>query len=175
MKAVIRDILNGNTAAFRQIVQQYDQQLLGIAYQYFHDWEEARDVTQDTFIKFFKNLDRYDPDYPLDPWIYRIHVNTCRSHYRKMKVRKLFFADLPAGESAATVNDVHDDSLVIMNCVDRLPWAQKTAFILIEIKGFTARETAAVLGCKAGTVRVHLNRARKTLQTKLKKLGYAHE
>ncbi|NOZ03429.1 MAG: RNA polymerase sigma factor [FCB group bacterium] len=176
MKSVIYEILAGNSDAFREIVKAYDKQLLTMAFRYFHNWEDARDVTQTTFMKVFNNLKRFRTDQPFKPWIYKIHLNTCRSYYRKMKLRKSALAALFAGDpETADVGHAEGDLLIILRCVDRLTWKQKTAFTLMEIEGFSSEEAAGIMGCKPGTVRVHLNRARNNLQTKLRALGYSNE
>ncbi len=176
MESLIHEILEGNSDAFRDIVKAYDRKLLSMAFRYFHDWEDARDVTQSTFIKVFNNLKRYRTDQPFTPWIYKIHLNSCRSYYRKMKLRKNVLSSLFADDPETTeIENSEGDLLIILRCVDRLTWKQKTAFTLMEIEGFSSEEAAGIMGCKPGTVRVHLNRARNNLQTKLKALGYSNE
>lgn len=173
VKQIIQEILDGNQNAFTSIIDKYSEQLMKIAYQYFHDYDKAKEITHETFIKVYKNIKSFNINKSFAPWIYKIHLNNCRSNYRKQKILSLFDSDgmidnISSRESTSSYQDIED----IMSCVDRLPWKQKTAFILMELEEKPSGEAGLIMNCKDNTARVHLNRAKQKLRKMLKKLDY---
>lgn len=174
MQEVIRRVLEGDGNAFRKIVQEYSELLLGFARRILNDEDDARDATQISLIKVYRNLHRYKPDYPLKPWIYKIHLNTCRSMYRQRKMRShddIETLHLSDKRSERLVEEGPDFE-VIQGCLDKLTWKQGIAFQLMAVEGFSADEAAVTMKCAPATARVHLMRARQNLQVMLKELGY---
>jgi RNA polymerase sigma-70 factor (ECF subfamily) len=172
---IIRDILGGNTSRFREIVREHSDSLLRIAYHFVRDWDEAKEVTQMTWINCYRNLRRYDLSRPFRPWLYRIHLNQCRSACRKLARQRHRFSPLE-NESRAIENPANGgDDALIYRCIGELSPKQKAAFILVEIEDYPSKEAANILGCAESTLRVHLSRARRNLRNKLKSLGFPHE
>lgn len=174
MQDIIRDILNGNHASFRVIVQQFSGDLLRIAYHFVHDWDDAQDLTQNTWIRCFENLRRYDPQRPFRPWLYRIHLNVCKAAAKRKFGRHL--REIRYAESAPVASaEIHiDESHLILQQIDRLSVKQKAAFVLVEMEGMNSAEAAYVLGCADSTLRVHLARAKQTLRENLTRLGIGY-
>jgi RNA polymerase sigma-70 factor (ECF subfamily) len=171
---LIRDILNGNQDGFRMIVQRFSNDLLRIAYHFVHDWDEAQDLTQTTWIRCYQNLRRYDVHRPFRPWLYRIHLNVCKAAAaRKQKHRSREIRLSESGLDVSAEISV-DDTTLILQQIERLSMRQKAAFILVEIEGMDSREAAYVMGCAESTLRVHLARAKQNLREKLMKLGIGY-
>jgi RNA polymerase sigma factor (sigma-70 family) len=173
VEAVVRDILNGQRDRFREIVRVYSDELLRIAYHFVRDWDEAKDITQKTFIACYESLRRFDVNRPFRPWLLRIHVNQCRSASRRRQRRLLHFFELPE-PPAQEATEVGDEEL-IWRQIHRLSAKQRAAFILIEIEQFSTPEAAKLLNCAESTVRVHLARAKQNLREKLKPWGIGYE
>lgn len=168
MQSIVAEILAGNPDAFRLIVQEYRDDLLRIAWHYFHDWEEAKDITQDTFIRCYRSLHHYDPGQPFKPWLYQIHTNCCRSASRRWwkhlwREQRLEQIDAEYISTASV-----DDDNEIRQAVDKLSRHQKEAFVMLAIEGLSTSETALALGIAESTVRVHYSRAREKLRKVLK-------
>ncbi|MBU0509463.1 RNA polymerase sigma factor, partial [bacterium] len=127
--------------------------------------------TQRTFIRCYLNLRRYDPRRPFRPWLYRIHLNGCKSAARNRGRRSERFVSVDS--AILPVDPVESTGVeeIILRQIDRLPPRQKAAFILIEIENHTSPEAAEILGCSDSTVRVHLARAKETLRRRLTELG----
>jgi RNA polymerase sigma-70 factor, ECF subfamily len=170
----IRDILNGNSESFRVIVQQFSDDLLRIAYHFVHDWDDAQDLTQNSLIRCYQNLRKYDPERPFRPWLYRIHVNICKAAARRKRGRLFHEIRFSPAEHDVGSEMTLDESAVIFKQIERLPVKQKAAFILIEMEGMTSREAAYVLGCADSTLRVHLARAKQSLRENLTRLGIGY-
>ncbi|MCB1060225.1 MAG: RNA polymerase sigma factor [Calditrichaeota bacterium] len=175
MQEVIRDILAGNKNRFREIVNTYGDNLLRVAYHFARNWDDARELTQITLVKCFENLRKYDQRRPFAPWLFKIHVNVCKSFVGKLRRSvSLSDSDSTSVTPAAPETKV-DESEVILRQIARLPVKQKTAFILIEIEGMSSTEAAFIMGCKDSTARVHLARAKDTLRQKLTEMGIGND
>ncbi len=172
MKDVVNQILTGNDRAFRVIVQEYELQLIKTAWHFFHDWDDARDTAQTTFIRIYKNLHRFQPDQPFENWVFTIHLNVCRTMIRRRKLlqEKISVNTINKLQSSES-HDLNDDTELIRSIIKMLPWKQRCALVLMGIEKYPAQEVAQFLGCAESTVRVHLNRARQTVTKKLKTLG----
>lgn len=174
MQEVIKRVLEGDENAFRIIVRQYSPELLGFATRMLGNETDAQDATQTTFIKLFANLKRYKAAYPFKPWLYKIHLNTCRTVYRQIK-RRMIETDLEpyhGGDQSRDLVSEGPSIETIQACISRLTWKQATAFQLIEVEGFSAEEAGNSMSCAAATARVHLMRAKQNLQSMLKEAGY---
>lgn len=168
MRSIITEILAGNSDAFRVIVTDNREELLRVAWHFVHDWEEAKDITQDTFIRCFRSLNKYNPDQPFKPWLYKIHLNGCRSAsskwWRRLGRERRVEEDDAVTPERPSENDVAD----IRNAIERLSKHQKAAFIMIAIEEHSTSEAACELGIAESTLRVHLARAREKLRNELK-------
>ena len=124
MRAIVDSILKGEINAFDQIVTHFNERFMKIAFQYAQDWDNATDITQETFVKTFRNLKSFDQTKPFDPWIFKIHINSCKNYVRKQKLKKLFY-----GEYALPKTDIiPSDIQPILNCVNQLSFKQRTVY-----------------------------------------------
>jgi RNA polymerase sigma factor (sigma-70 family) len=171
---IIRDILNGNQESFRVIVQQFSPDLLRLAFHFVRDWDEAQDLTQNTLIRCFQNLRRYDPQRPFRPWLYRIHLNVCKAAAKRRRGRRSREIRYSETDREPSSEIGVDDAPLILQQIERLSVKQKAAFILVEIEGMNSKEAAYALKCSDSTLRVHLARAKQTLRENLTRLGIGY-
>ena len=169
MQSVIEAIIKGDTNAFNQLVNFYSARLMKLAFQYSQDWDDSADITQDTFIKAFRHLNSYDLSKPFEPWLYRIHINTCKNFVRRQSVKRLFLGKYTVPKMS---DQIPNDIQPILDCVNRLSFKQRTAFILIELDGMSSTEAGVIMKCSPETARVHLHRAKTTLKNLLTNIGY---
>jgi RNA polymerase sigma factor (sigma-70 family) len=160
--------------SFRAIIREYSDDLMRIAFHFVRDWDEAEDLTQITFIKCYRSLKRYDPERPFRAWLFRIHLNTCKSAARKAARRKLRKVRLKDAATAVLSPSEGDDSDLIFKLIARLSAKQRAAFVLMAIEEMSSAEAAYVMGCSDSTARVHLARAREFLRAELSKLGIGY-
>jgi RNA polymerase sigma-70 factor (ECF subfamily) len=175
VQEIIREILTGNQDRFREIVKTHGDDLLRVAYHFVRNWDDARELTQITFLRCFENLRRYDPQRPFAPWLYRIHVNVCKSHARRLRRHISLAEGAVALTTPSLAESGIDESEIILKQIALLPLKQKTAFILIEIEGQSSVEAAFIMGCKDSTARVHLARAKENLRQKLSQMGIGND
>ncbi len=85
---LIREAQRGNHAAFEELVRQYDNQVLRLAYHLTRSEQDAQDIYQEAFLKAYRNINNFRFECSFYTWIYRIVTNLCLDHLRKRQVRK---------------------------------------------------------------------------------------
>lgn len=169
----------GDRRAFEDLVDRHKQKAYHIAFDFTRDREEAKDLSQDAFLKAFVNLKNFDGRSGFYTWFYRILVNVCLDYKRRQK-------RAPADEFDETVVSQMEPShepakprspeqYVLVGQISKkvdialaaLPAKQKAAFILKNHQGLSIREIATIMETAEGTVKVHLHRAVTALRQSL--------
>ena len=146
-----------------KMVIQYQTPLLRLCYAYLHDTELARDAVQETFIKAYRNMDKYREEASEKTWLSRIAINTCKDMNRSGWFRHVDRSVTPdmLPEPAKPVEP--EDRELTMEIM-RLPAKMREAALLCWLQGLTYSEAADALGISLQAIGNRLNRARKKLQ-----------
>ena len=167
-------------SAFQVLVERYQQRATRLAYRYVRNQEDARDVTQEAFIRAFRSIKEFRNESQFYTWLYRILVNLSLDHLRRNKVQASEYEDglMLRSQSAAEAQQKRTNPReelwkkqrqdAIVEAIASLPDDQKTTVILREIDGLSYEEIAQVTRVPIGTVMSRLFYARKKLQEKLK-------
>jgi len=161
----------GDRRAFEELVERHKQKAYHIAYDFARNREEAKDLSQDAFLKAFTSLKNFDGRSSFYTWFYRILVNVCLD-YRRSKQRKATeeFDETTEQRIEASHQSSHAPSPYqqviagqishkVSIALEALPARQRTAFILKNHQGLSIKEIAAMMDTAEGTVKVHLHRA----------------
>jgi RNA polymerase sigma-70 factor (ECF subfamily) len=129
---LIREAQRGNQAAFEELVRQYDNQVLRLAYHMTRSEQDAQDIYQEAFLKAYKNINNFRFECSFYTWIYRIVTNLCLDHLRKRQVRK---------EDSAIITDSDGDTYNLMDQVadDRSGASPERDLMRRELGGRIAR------------------------------------
>lgn len=170
-------VLDGDQAAYKVLVERYQAKVFAVAYGVLHNREDAREVTQEAFIKAYRNLPGFRRDASFYTWIYRITVNLGidfqRRAYRKRETELDEARITPETAHhtgprpmATPAKSLERKQLAerIKTAIDMLPQDQRTAIVLREIEGLSYKEIAETVGCAEGTVMSRLFYGRKKLQ-----------
>src|SRR5690349_24384745 len=87
---VVRQVQAGDVAAFDRLILKYRERVFGVVYNLTANREDASDLTQDTFIKAFQAINRFQGNCSFFTWLYKIAVNTTLGHLRKNRLRSFF-------------------------------------------------------------------------------------
>ncbi len=138
---------------------------LSVALIYNRQRRDALEVVDDSFVKVFSKIGKYDASKPFQGWLRRIVINTSIDHLRKNKKNHLFVEPEHYPVQDETPNAISllatQDILKILNL---LPHYHKTVFCLFEIEGYSHEEIAEQLGIPVSSSRVYLTRAKKQLR-----------
>jgi RNA polymerase sigma-70 factor (ECF subfamily) len=181
----IERLRRGDAAAFEQLVNERSGEIYGLLYRLTENSEEARDLTQETFLRAFQSIGHFRGDADLKTWIYRIAINQARNRWRWWRRRRrdstvsidstnvdgrpTLVATLRANSSSdpeqATLARERESALrTALGSVRRI---YREAVVLRDIEGFSYEEIAATLEISVGTVKSRLARGRQELRRKL--------
>lgn len=181
--ALIEATKEGDEEAFAQIVARYRNPLTNYLYRFLNDYEEAVDLTQETFVRVYYALGRYHTEYAFSTYIYRIATNLAISEIRKRKRRRLLSLTglfqteedsetefQPTDEKSLPDEDLIEDekSRVIAKAIATLPEKYRAPIVLREIEDKSYEEIAQILELGLGTTKSRISRARGLLKEKLK-------
>jgi RNA polymerase sigma-70 factor, ECF subfamily len=158
----------GDTAAFEQLVRQYDRQIYRTALHITQNREDAEDITQDVFFKAFQKLDQFQGNSKFSTWLVRIAVNESLMRLRKRKTSRTVSMDQdewrPNPEQIYSQGELGD---ILRKTIAGLPPGFRTVFTLRDIENLSTEETAEALGLSVPAVKSRLLRARLQLRERL--------
>lgn len=169
----------GDRGAFRTLVESSTRALIALGYRFTHDWEAARDLAQETWLKVHRSIAGYDPDKSFQKWLYTVHRNTCLSYVRSAAVRRetpMAEEALAALETAAGNNDAQTMTErreffgKLSHALEELSENQRMVFIKVDVEQVGQREAAEILKMSFNTLRTTLHFARKRLAGILRSL-----
>lgn len=180
----IEKLKRGDSAAFEQLVSERSGEIYGLLFRLTENSEEARDLTQETFLRAFQNIGGFRGDADLRTWIYRIAINQARNRWRWWRRRRrdsTVSLDATQGQSNQTLiatlaessenpeekTLAHERELVLRSALQKLGRTYRETVILRDIEGFTYEEIARTLEINVGTVKSRLARGRQELRKKL--------
>ncbi|MDZ7371074.1 MAG: sigma-70 family RNA polymerase sigma factor [candidate division KSB1 bacterium] len=175
---------SGNGAAFGKLVEKYQDKLLYLAYDLLGDFDEARDVAQEAFIRAFERIHQFEDRAQFSTWIYRITVNLAMDQHRRRKRRPVDSledhiheidrqnAEEQAAETLKPEDELHTDlrRRRLNEALQKLSDHQRTAVVLKYFHQKSSREISQVIGCSENTVRIHLFRGLRNLKRHLEKV-----
>ena len=171
---LVRLFIEGKERAFNELMGRYSRRIVNYVYRIIGDRDRAEDLLQDTFIRVYRNIDRFDQKRKFSTWLYTIATNLAKNELRNtgrsplMYFQNLFYRkeDQKMFE-AVDQADKPDDQLyksqlknLVAKAVEKLPERHRLVFTLRETEGKSYEEIAEILDCNIGTVKSRLNRAR---------------
>ena len=171
----INQVLEGNTNAFSVLVDQYKDLVFTLALRMLKNREEAEEVSQDTFIKVFKSLEKFKGDSKFSTWIYKVTYNTCLDRLKKNKrQQQVVSIDEFTEKHVKTIDNALDNMVdeerlkAIQDCINLLPNDDGFLLTLYYFEEQSLAEISKVVGISANHVKVKLYRSRQKLASILK-------
>jgi RNA polymerase sigma-70 factor (ECF subfamily) len=166
--SLVQRTLDGDTAAFEQIIVRYERRVFSLAMKLLGSTDDAQDAAQDVFLRVFKYIHRFNTDKPIEPWLMQTTVNVCRNIGRNRQRRWNTFPETvdPQMAVACEARDPHaglaeeQQRQMVWKALESLPKKERLAVILRDIDGLTTAEVAQILGSTETTVRSQVSRAR---------------
>jgi len=185
--AFLERLRAGEATAFETLVDRYSGDLYALLYRLTSDPEEARDLTQDTFLRALRSVSGFRGDASLKTWLFRIAINESRNRFRWWKRRRrdvtvsldvsLGGTDMTLHDTLADRSESPEDSASrrerearLTEALAELKDVYREAVVLCDIEGLSYEETAAALGTNIGTVKSRISRGRDELRRRLKHL-----
>jgi RNA polymerase sigma factor (sigma-70 family) len=165
----IRQVLAGDTDAFRYFIQTYRDMAFTIAMSILKDEASAKEVVNDAFVNAYKALSKFKQSSKFSTWFYRIVVNEALRRVKDRKTEKIdFVADYGAGPATQDLIlslEVKERKLLINEALDRLPGDESLVLRLFYLEECSIKEVETITGWSSSKVKVSLHRARKHMLT----------
>jgi RNA polymerase sigma-70 factor, ECF subfamily len=167
----------GDERAFRRLVEPYRHALEVHCYRMLGSLPDAEDLAQETLLRAWRALGRFEPRAQFQTWLYRIATNACLDELERRPRRPELidpFPDRPVGDGEATVYDPaaryairEGMELALVRAIQQLPGRQRPVLIFRDVLGWTAPEVAEVLESTVASINSALQRARATIEEHL--------
>lgn len=177
----------GDAEAFGAIVRRHQKRIFRLTSHLLRSAAEAEDITQETFVRAYGALGRFDGRSEPFTWIYRIAVNLSLNAIRARKstrnsappddphVESLLFETRGAGITPADATLDRELALALLDGIGELSESLRTTLIMVGIDGLSHAEVAKILGCPEGTIAWRVHEARRKLRAYLEGRGHAEE
>lgn len=176
--SLVNQAINGDMSAFEELIIDSEKIVYNIAFRMLADAEDAKDISQEVFIKVYKNLSKFDGKAAFSTWVYRIAVNTCIDEMRKRKgkqnvsideelktnessLKKQYIDKEPTPEESFMQKETEEE---IMSAMEKLSIEHKAVITLRDLDGLSYSEIADITEVSMGTVKSRLARARLQLK-----------
>ena len=180
-EALVEAFQGGDTSAFDVLVQRWDRKIQGAIYRFVGPAEDARDLSQEAFLKAYRGLRTFKKDARFSSWLYQIALNVCRDRLRRRRGKSHLSLDEldEAGHDAAVLPapspldlaQASDIARRVARAVEGLPEDQREVIVLKEYQGLMFAEIADVLDVPLSTVKTRLYRGLVQLRARLEREG----
>lgn len=168
--SLIQRFIEGDESTFRILVQRHKDKIRNIIYLTLNSSDAVDDIAQDVLITIYKNLKSFRFQSQFSTWLYRITVNKCKDHLRKVRVRSIFAPIKDGEEDPVYIPSMEhkDISEFVNKAISKLPEKLRLPLLLKDIEGLSYQEIAETVDCEIGTVKSRIFRAREGLRELLK-------
>ena len=171
---------NGDTKAFEELMKRTQTNIYNLGLRLLGNKEDAADLMQETYIKAYENLDRFEGRSSFSTWLYRIATNNALMKLRKEKNKKVSIDELKKFGDKSYKIEISDWSEnpssyfksaelkeVLQKAIDSLPPKYKSVFILHDVEGLPLAEVAQILSLSVPAVKTRVHRSRMYLREKI--------
>lgn len=175
LSRLIERAAKGDKAAFEQVMIHSEQRVMAMTWRMLGNEADARDASQEVFLRVYKYLGRYRGDQDFFAWLYGITVNVCRDFLKKRQSHSSRFVSF--GEDAGEAHEVADGHLdadqvlvqaqqreLIARAMATLPFKERASIVLRDVEGLSTEEVARIMKSSATTVRSQISSARKKIR-----------
>lgn len=168
---LVEQIKKGNQGTFYRLVQRYQGTVYSLCYRMAGDAQEAEDLAQEAFLRFYRTLNSFQPGARLRPWLHKITANVCLDALRKRRVATLPLDELMEGENHPSTphrDELPEDAYLcsetqrdVQSALLQLPGEYRVVLVLRYLEDLSYQEIAEVLDVPLTTVETRLFRAKK--------------
>jgi RNA polymerase sigma-70 factor (ECF subfamily) len=168
--SLIQRFIEGDESIFSTLVQRHKDKIRNIIYLTLNSSDSVDDIAQDVLITTYKNLKSFRFESQFSTWLYRITVNKCKDHLRKVKIRSIFTPIKDGDDDPVYIPSMEhkDISEIVNKAISRLPEKLRLPLLLKDIEGLSYQEISEAVNCEIGTVKSRIFRAREGLRELLK-------
>lgn len=166
---LIDEIIKGDNSAFRYIIARYEGQIARVVKGMLGECAEAEDIGQETFIRFYKSINKFRNESQLGTYLTRIAINLSLNELKKRKKKqKIFSSDENKILKISSKEVNHDINEMVTIALQSLDVKYRSVIVMRMLQGYDTKETAQILKIPVGTVLSRLSRAQDKLRILLK-------
>ncbi len=179
---VIAKVKEGNASEFEKIITKYTKMVYSLSYRLIRNGDEARDLTQDVFLRAFRFIGKYNPEFKMSTWLSRITFNLYKDRFKNKQVpiaQNFYneedgrdyeeqFIDKSAGPDERVEKSLKNETITAI--INSIPLNYKTVLVLYFWGDYSYEEIADILEVPLGTVKSRLKRAKGYLLEKYSRL-----
>ncbi|WP_289055578.1 RNA polymerase sigma factor [Carboxylicivirga marina] len=176
-KLLLERITNGDTSAFRQLVEYNHKKVIHICLSYVGNTTDAEDIAQEVFIEMYRSIKNFRSESSISTWLYRLSVNKSLDFIRQSKRQKrgsgkvnpmekseIERLNISNKQMASDSIEEEERKKVLYQAIDKLPHRQKEALLLSQIKELKQQEVADTMNTTVSSVESLLVRAKRKLK-----------
>lgn len=168
---LVRRSISGDQEAFSELVTRYRKLIYSVVYNMIIDKQEVCDVSQEVFLRIYKSLDRYNPEYKFSTWSVKIATNICLDILRKKKIDSISIDDAICVSSSVNAPEARviskERKNMLNEAVSQLPEKYRIPIVLFHQNGLSYEEIMKILNEPMSIVKNRIYRARLMLREKL--------
>lgn len=176
---IILECKKGNKDAFKHLMMEYSDYVFALSFRILRNEEEAKDAVQETFIKVWQNIGKYDERIKITTWMYKICTNHCLDKLKSKKRKPVVFDSDFENVYRLLLQDKNYEMLdnkqlaeIIEQMAEGLTPKQQLVFVLKDIQGLESDEIVEITGLDKKQIKSNLYNARKEIRNKLIRIGY---
>lgn len=169
----IQRVLDGDTNAFRMLVDHYQQRVYAVAIAVLKDSELAKEASQDAFVKAFRRIGSFRRESSFSTWLYRIATNEALMRLRKRNADPLIFSsELPEGHQQVDMGELPQEEAakLVNKALMLLPPRESLALRLFYLEESDIQTVSAITGWTGSNTKVILHRARQRMAVVINEL-----
>ncbi|OYD15391.1 hypothetical protein CH330_05805 [candidate division WOR-3 bacterium JGI_Cruoil_03_51_56] len=179
-KELVKRAQAGNDAAFEELVRRYERKVYNISYRLLGNEQDASEALQDTFLRAYRFICKFQFKSSFYTWLYRIATNTSLTKLRRRKSPIVVSLDAPVRSESGQTLEIPDYKYspekimrqrelgrALQEAVDSLPPDYRSAVVLRDMEGLSNEEVSKVLNLSVAAVKSRLHRGRMVLRSKL--------
>mgnify|MGYP000901160298 CR=1 FL=1 len=175
--ALVARCLDGDGGSWETLVSKHRRRVFNIAYKFTGRHDRAEDLSQEIFLRVFRNLGKFDRDADFSKWLASVARNHCIDHYRSTRREQrtmvddgLAYEQAPASSASDPIRAIEaaEAKELLRRGLAQLPPKLREAVVLRDLRGLAYEEMAEQLGLPVGTIKSRINRGREELARALR-------
>ena len=163
---------SGDEKTYKELIDNYRVTLFNLIYSMINNEEEAEEILQDVFVKFFIKRDTFEGRSKVYTWLYRVAFNKSIDHIRKKEREKKYRIKEYRNSELQEANDENTlNKIIVLEALEELEEDFRTPLLMIEYENYSYSEISEKLNISVNTIKTRVFRARKKLLKIMKKKG----
>jgi RNA polymerase sigma-70 factor (ECF subfamily) len=160
---IIHRCKKGENSAFEEIYNKYKKAMFNISYRLLNNLDDSNDVLQESFIKAFQNISKFENEVAFGSWLKRVVINHSIDILKKQKNNSISVDELDIIDEIDEPKDIKYDIEIVKKCIQELPDGYRIVLTLYLFEEYSHKEIASTLKISEGTSKSQYNRAKKKI------------